>query len=52
MAGGRNHKLMIWPSTFFMDIMKESLPQGKTRDLFMGWRFLSVMCVWMCLCLE
>lgn len=33
-AGDGNQEFRTWPSTFIKDIMEESLPQGKTRELF------------------
>ena len=48
-SGDGNHKFMICPNTCLMNIIEESLRQGKTRELFMGWRFMSVcVCVYVC----
>lgn len=45
--GDRNQEFMTWPGTFLKDIMEESLPQGKTRELFREWRFMNA---WMRVC--
>lgn len=47
-SGDGNQESMAWTSTFFKDIMEESLPQAKTRELFTEWGFMNV-CVAVCL---
>lgn len=39
-SGDGNQEFKTWPRTFFTDIMEESLPRGKTRELLMGQRFM------------